>query len=248
MSRKRDWYSSNAVLRFSWNHIHFILENLKKLSLIFKKGLQFLNALSFCRQYVVMLPPGQARQVRWSIIIFNPIKVVDNPAIRQVLAMSFFPYKNMLENHPRISLSLTCSRMFRFINKNIAFVFTGKAFTEWVVNSFYPVVCRPEFAIIPPVFNGAMFASHCFISRDIPIFCKVNRLIAIKAISLFPRSSVSTVAFHTSLCCIGTSPTAVNTFISMIGFPLLAFFFSPHVFILTQGSLDSKRMVETHEI
>ena len=32
MSRKRDWYSSNAVLRFSWNHIHFILENCHAIS------------------------------------------------------------------------------------------------------------------------------------------------------------------------------------------------------------------------
>lgn len=91
---------------------------LKELVLVIKQGFKLLNAFSFGLKDKVMLLVRQTFQVSWSVIIWYPIEMVNNPAFRQWLAMSLLPNKDMLHYIP----IFTCPGMLRFKYHNIAIV------------------------------------------------------------------------------------------------------------------------------
>lgn len=75
-----DWYAPNEI-------------RLNKLSLTLEQGFKFLNTLRLRLKKKVMFLARESCQVAESIIITDTIEVVDYPARRQRLAVSFFPDK-----------------------------------------------------------------------------------------------------------------------------------------------------------
>lgn len=85
--------------------------------MIIKHSFKFLNTFCFGLKDEIMFLVRQGLQINWAIIVWNTIKVMDNPTIRQRLAVSFFPYKDVLKN---VTLLFYSSRMVRSIYQDIA--------------------------------------------------------------------------------------------------------------------------------
>lgn len=99
--------------------------------MISKRCFQFLNMFSECRDKKNVLSVRQTHEITWSIIRFNSIKVVNNPAFRQWLAMSLFPDKNVFLN----ITSFVCSFVFGGIYIHVIVLYTDATFPLGVVSS-----------------------------------------------------------------------------------------------------------------
>ncbi len=84
--------------------------------MIIKQGFQFLNTFSLSLKDKIMLPVRQSHKISRSVIMLDAIKVMDNPTIRKRLAISLFPYKDMLHH----ITSFVGMRMRWLAYKNIA--------------------------------------------------------------------------------------------------------------------------------
>lgn len=76
----------------------------------FKQGLKLLNAFGLGFKHKVMLLIGQGYQVLRAVVCSDTIQVVDNPALGNRPAMSFFPDNDVFKN----IASTVCSRMVSF--------------------------------------------------------------------------------------------------------------------------------------
>lgn len=83
--------------------------------MVIKHSFQFLNTFSFSLKNKVMFLVRQSYKIARAIVMFNPIKVMNYPTIRQRFPVNLFPYKKMLSN---IAISI-CSRMLWAQYKNI---------------------------------------------------------------------------------------------------------------------------------
>lgn len=63
-----------------------------------EQSLKFLNTLCLSIKNEIMFPIRQSHKISRSIVMFDSVKMVNNPTIRQRLSISFFPNKNMLHN------------------------------------------------------------------------------------------------------------------------------------------------------
>ena len=61
-------------------------------------GFKFLNAFGFSSKNEIMLLARQALQVLWSVVAWNTIQVMNNPAFWKGLVMSLFPNNNMFKH------------------------------------------------------------------------------------------------------------------------------------------------------
>lgn len=84
--------------------------------LIIEKRLKLLNSFCFSIQQSAMLFVRQSYEVLHPIVIFNSVKMVNDPTIRQELAVSLFPNKDMLIDVAVI----ICSWMVRLLQQAVA--------------------------------------------------------------------------------------------------------------------------------
>lgn len=103
-----------------------------------KGRLKLLDAFCLRFQHKGMFHRRQGNKIADSIIGFNSIKMVDNPTLRQWLAMSLFPDQNMFFN----SIAF-CSRMARAVNPHIA-VFIKRT-TTFPIRTFFPLLAYITF-------------------------------------------------------------------------------------------------------
>ncbi len=89
-----------------------------------KQSLKFLNTLCFGLKNKVMLLSRQSLQVLRAVIVLDAVKMMNYPAFRQWLTVSFFPYKNVLKD-----IAVGGAGMLWLPNKNIPItVFSFTAF------------------------------------------------------------------------------------------------------------------------
>lgn len=80
-----------------------------------QKGFKFLNTFSFSLKHQIMFFIWESNQINRTIIRFNSIKVMNNPAFGQRFIMAFLPYHYMFKY---ITFTL-CSKMRRIIYQHI---------------------------------------------------------------------------------------------------------------------------------
>ncbi len=125
-----------------------------ELPLTFKGCFQFLYSFHKLRNESIVFSIWHSYQITWSIIRFDSVKVMNNPAFRQCLAMSLFPDKNVFRN----ITSLVRSLVFGGIYIHIIVLYTDTTFPHGVVSS------SKNFAFIhsayyPSIFTGTSMAS-----------------------------------------------------------------------------------------
>lgn len=154
--------------------------------MIIKQGLKFLNTLSFGLENKKVFSTGQTHQINRAVVATNPVQVVNNPTLRQWLAVSLLPDKKMFCH---IALTI-CSRMFGFKELNIP-MYIGFATTP---------VCPPfpahgftcSYTCSPLIFGIAMFAPN---SLSVDKSSAVNTRVSVLQRIL---SFKSTLAFYFS--------------------------------------------------
>lgn len=123
---------------------------LQELRLAIKQSLKFLNTFCLRLKHKVVLLTRQALQVLRAVIVFNAVKVMNVPAFRQRLTVSFFPHHNMLKN-----ITIGGAGMLWFVNKVIAitvfdfppfplraFLPFGMGFVMTISAHFCPMIAR----------------------------------------------------------------------------------------------------------
>lgn len=139
-----------------------------------KQSFELLNTLRFSLKHKVMLFIGQSYQVARSIIMLEPVKMMDNPPFRQRFPVKLLPNKDMLSD---ISVSI-CSAVFSAQSKNIATLLSIKAplpimmlFTSF--NQMYHLAIYPSAFLLTTLaslgmksFNGSStvytYCRQCF--------------------------------------------------------------------------------------
>ena len=118
---------------------------LNKLALIFEKCLKFLNTFSLCCKNKIVFSFGQTNQINQSVIIFNTIKVMNNPTPGDRVSISSLPNQAMFWN---IMIS-------RLIYKNIPI--PTLIFTPFPSGMSF-AICKPH---APCLFTGTTTATLC---------------------------------------------------------------------------------------
>lgn len=146
--------------RFKWN--------LNKLGLSVKLSFKFLNSFCFSRKDKMMFSIWQSYQILMSIIIPNPIQVMNYPATRQRFPIIFLPNQNMFKN-----IIIFCSRMFWFINQDVTHrglpsspfpIGSPLPFIKW--SMFFTMLSRPSYRGIA---NRTRMLSTCVKSTIIDL-------------------------------------------------------------------------------
>lgn len=198
-----------------------------------KQSFELLNTLRFSLKHKVMLFIGQSYQVARSIIMLDPVKMMDNPPFRQRFPVNLLPNKDMLSD---ISVSI-CSAVFSAQSKNIATLLSIKAsvpimmpFTSF--NQMYHLAIYPSAFLLTTLaslgmksFNGSStvyaYCRQCFARLHITFRAKprpsVNHPITILARVSMPLF-VCLVNFAMRLCHI-SSIALFREYIYLDGLP-----------------------------
>ena len=177
---------------------------LKELMLVVEHSLKFLDTLSFRRKNKFMLSLRQGFKITRSVIILNPIKMVNNPAFRQWLIVSLFPNKKMFTD---IAIAV-CIAMARLVYKYIPIRDTALSlsFNKWV--SLPPLLSSATFTTFPQSTN-----EPTTIQTRMPTF--LVKFLHIIGMLFTPLSRIN------------------NKFCTVVIMPLLAvFFFITHINII----------------
>ena len=110
---------------------------LYKLCLSFKQSFKFLDTFSFSLENKIMFFIWKGLKIANTVVMFNPVQVVNYPVFRQRLFIYLLPYKNMFKNIPA-----RCSGVFRLIQMYIpVFSFPSTTFPTIVFFPFNRIRC-----------------------------------------------------------------------------------------------------------
>ena len=130
--------------------------------LVIKQGFQFLNSFSLSLKDKVVFPIGETNKIQRTVIIRNPIQVMNNPAFRQRFAMGLLPDKDMF-----CYIAITeCPWVVRLVDADIAsVVFIFATFPSIVVLPFLPK--SATFAFKHQQFTSTASTSSCSITNSL---------------------------------------------------------------------------------
>ena len=135
---------------------------LEQLSLILKQSFELLNSSRFSLKDMIMLPIRQALEISGTIICFDAIEMMNNPAFRKWFTMSSLPNQPMFHN---ITL-LIGSGVIRPENTDITFAILPTPTFPSVMFLTRSVEGRKYLASFPSIFHGARLASPCIRPRE----------------------------------------------------------------------------------
>ena len=136
---------------------------LEQLSLILKQGFKLLNSPRFSLKDMIMLPTRQPHEISETIVVFDAIEMMNNPAFRKWFTMRNLPNQPMFHN----ITSLIGSGVIRLVNIDIAFaVFPTPTFPSMMILT-WSEEGRKYLARIPSIFHGTGSASTTCGSRGL---------------------------------------------------------------------------------
>ena len=209
---------------------------LNELMLIIKQSLKLLDAFGFSLKDKIVFFVRQANKITRAIVVFNSVKVVDNPIFRELFALSFLPYQDMFKHH-----TPPCRSMMAWqVDVNIT-TSCDKPAAYSFLSFFIPILFQflSSWACYPTVFNGARKASfgYRFLRTAFPT--KVNGLGAIRTEFRNRFNAAFIITGFAPLSSWATFLPAVKADRGVLLSPTFSFFLRPHNTIITQSYLNS---------